>query len=57
MNELVEIRGADYALEMRNGKIVEYAAGDRETRMRALGCPQDVLTRLRSKWKLSLIHI
>jgi hypothetical protein len=51
MNELVEIRGANHAFEMRNGKLVEYALGDREARIRALGCPQDVLTRLRSKWK------
>jgi hypothetical protein len=47
MNDLVEIRGATFAFEVRNGVKVEYAAGDREARMRALGCPEAVLKQLR----------
>ncbi len=47
MNDLVEIRGTTFAFEVRNGVKVEYAAGDREARMRALGCPETVLRQIR----------
>jgi hypothetical protein len=47
MNDLIEIRGNSFAFEVRDGKKVEYAAGDREARMRALGCPAEVLQKIR----------
>jgi|SRR5580704_9946303 hypothetical protein len=49
MNELVEIRSTNVAFEMRNGVRVEYANGDREKRMCALGCPEAILKRVREK--------
>lgn len=49
MNELVEVRSSTVAFELRNGVKVEYAAGDREARMRALGCPETILKRVREK--------
>ena len=48
MNDLIEIRGTSIAFEMRNGARVEFAAGDREVRMRALGCPEEILKRMRA---------
>ncbi len=49
MNGLVEVRGTNVAYEMRNGVKVEYATDDREARMRALGCPEPILKRIREK--------
>jgi hypothetical protein len=48
MNDLVEVRGTNVAFEIRNGVKVEFAAGDRETRMRSLGCPETILKRMRT---------
>ena len=47
MNDFIEVRGTSFAFEVRDGKKIEYAAGDRETRMRALGCPEEVLRKIR----------
>lgn len=49
MNDLVEVRGTNHDFELRNGVRVEYAAGDREARMRALGCPEEILQRVRAR--------
>src|SRR5579859_271739 len=48
MNDLVEVRGTHVAYEMRNGARVEFANGDREVRMRSLGCPENILKQMRA---------
>ena len=47
MNDLTEIRGPHHAFEMRGNAEVSHA--DAETRMRALGCPEWLLTRIRTR--------
>ena len=47
MNDLIEVRGHNHAFETRNGVKVEFAAGDRAARMRALGCPEKIIKRMR----------
>ena len=47
MNDLTEVRGTNIAFEIRNGVKVEFANGDRAVRLRALGCPETIIKRVR----------
>ena len=47
MNNLVEVRGPNHGFEMRNGAPVEFP--DVESRLAALGCPETILKRIRTR--------